>query len=71
MHDAASTMLHCKNKSMTSQSHDKCVKGFIILGLLDINAISVGGILMYCCSGNHLLVQVFHSCKAVFKEHFD
>lgn len=69
MHDAASTMLHCKNKSMTSQSHDKQILVFIILGILDINAISVGGILMYFCSGNHLPVRAFHSCKAVSKEH--
>lgn len=53
---------------MTSQSHDKWIQGFTILGLKDINAISVGGILMYFCSGNHLLVRAF---RKVSKEHFD
>lgn len=53
---------------MTSQSHDKWIQGFTIWGLKDINAISVGGILMYFCSGNHLLVRAF---RKVSKEHFD
>lgn len=57
-----------KDSSMTSQSRDKWILGFIILGLKDINAISVGGILMYFCSGNHLLVRSF---RKVSKEHFD
>lgn len=57
-----------RDSSMTSQIHDKWIQGFIILGLKDINAISVGGIFMYFCSGNHPLVRMF--CK-ISKEHFD